>query len=534
EGQGQQQHHTWLPPPPPSDPPRSPSRPPSPPLLSWDPAIEPPPNVPPTPSAFPSDAYFPNVWDIPHSSAKLHAVLTGSPQSPSTTFFKAPPPGQIPHHLIQEGHYVNVMGSPQTSLQQSHSLPDISKVASVFPWEEKPRHMPGRVFPEGEITPTMKYIEKMVSEPVPGRSVLEIDYGRKAETRSPISSPPSGFPGARGYSNAWDSVPSIKKYAARLAAPSLALPTLGSPRVRPRSDSYKSRTEQSDASSMDGDVEDEVDDDDSDAEENNRLSGEERPDKGKSRSDRLKGGILSPPSGSSRFQSGKRGYRSYGVQTVPKDVRSVAVQVSQSISTSTGKLSSKQSSKHSSASSSPVTMPLIDFPRQPPAQEMVLGMEQLAATTPGPASAQAYIRPSGSRHRQQGSSSGMLSPRLHDAYTFGSPDRTSPITSPGTQTPAPRKLAQLARPPALITQQMPPAPLIMARASSTDTVDSPLGPVSPTDSPLAPAPRKPVGRTWNPATGVDVFKRGSEEVLARFLRMGSWEDESQPSISAHK
>ena len=31
------------------------------------------------------------------------------------------------------------------------------------------------------------------------------------------------------------------------------------------------------------------------------------------------------------------------------------------------------------------------------------------------------------------------------------------------------------------------------------------------------------GRVWDPARGVDVFKRSSEEVLARFLRSGTFE-----------
>ncbi|EEB97150.1 hypothetical protein MPER_03587 [Moniliophthora perniciosa FA553] len=35
------------------------------------------------------------------------------------------------------------------------------------------------------------------------------------------------------------------------------------------------------------------------------------------------------------------------------------------------------------------------------------------------------------------------------------------------------------------------------------------------------------GRVWDPARGVELFKRGSEEVLARFLKMGSWEEGSR-------
>ncbi|THH07349.1 hypothetical protein EW145_g3445 [Phellinidium pouzarii] len=342
-----------------------------------------------------------------------------------------------------------------------------------------------------------------------------------------------GFPGARGYTNAWDSVPSIQKYASRLAKPPLGSappPTPRSPHVRKQSDSYRSRGEQSDANSMDGDVEDEGDDD-SGIEADSRPSSNERPDRGKARADLPRSGPMSPPSGPSRP---KKGYRSYGVQTVPKDVRSVSVQVSQSTSTPTGK--SRRNSRHSSASSSPVIMPHIDLPRQPPIQEMVLGAEQTALATPSLGNVHPHTRSSGGRHHHQ-HGSGVLSPRLHDVYTFESPNRTPPTGSPGTQSPVTRKApaaVQPTRPLMLDTQQMQAPPFGIVRSSSTETADSPLGPVSPADSLPGPPPRKPVGRTWNPATGVDVFKRGSEEVLARFLRMGSWEEESQSASPSHR
>ncbi len=85
-----------------------------------------------------------------------------------------------------------------------------------------------------------------------------------------------------------------------------------------------------------------------------------------------------------------------------------------------------------------------------------------------------------------------------------------------------------------------PATRTIYQRSSSDTISS-QGPLSPPDSQTIPLPvtaaidpvispriepshqpRLPV-RTWDPARGVDVFKRESEEVLARFLRMGSWE-----------
>ena len=48
--------------------------------------------------------------------------------------------------------------------------------------------------------------------------------------------------------------------------------------------------------------------------------------------------------------------------------------------------------------------------------------------------------------------------------------------------------------------------------------------VTPGDTPVQP---RRGSRVWDPARGVDVFKRGSEEVLARFLRMGSFDGEGE-------
>lgn len=288
--------------------PGEPRRPVSPPLLSWNPAIEPPPNVPPTTSAFPPDAYFPNAWDIPQSTSfgKMHDALTG-PTTTTSQFFQPPPQTHIPTRLVQEGHYRNVTGHRHDKPPQ----PDISKVTSVFPWEQKPRHIPGRVFPEGETgPPNAQYIENLAhTEPEQETELQTPDMTQEEKTQagSPkiqLPSPSIGFPGARGYSNAWDSVPSIQKYAARLAKPSTtSLPlTLPPPRIRKRSDSYRSRGEQSDANSMDGDVEDEVDDDDSDA---GRFSSSERSNGGRSRRG-SKAGSNTPPSATTRARSGKK------------------------------------------------------------------------------------------------------------------------------------------------------------------------------------------------------------------------------------
>ena len=36
---------------------------------------------------------------------------------------------------------------------------------------------------------------------------------------------------------------------------------------------------------------------------------------------------------------------------------------------------------------------------------------------------------------------------------------------------------------------------------------------------------------WDPARGVEIFQKRSEEVLARFLKMGTWEEEEKPEES---
>ena len=513
-----------------------PPRPASPPLLIWNPAIEPPPNVPPTPSAFPSDAYFPNAWDLPpgSTSRNIHDGVTG-PASGSQ-FFEPPPQAQIPSRLVQEGHYRNVMGEQHDNSPH----PDISKVTSIFPWEEKPRHMPGRVFPQGESVPqTVQYIENLPpTEPEQDSELAtpEMTQEEKGQAASPqiqLPSPPMGYPGARGYSNAWDSIPSIQKYAARLAKPPITSPplTLPPPRIRKRSDSYRSRGEQSDANSMDGDVEDEVDDDDSEVDATGRFSSSERSNDGRARRS-SKSGSKTPPSAPARTRTGKKEYRSYGVQTVPKDVRSVAIQVSQDVSTSTGKSTIKSASKAESTTAFPAAKPHLELPKQPALQELRLGPEPTALATPSSANVESFIRPS-DRQQEQAMPTGMLSPRLHDTYTFG-----SPTASPGTQTPATRPHMESAKAvPAERAHDRGDKPLglphAMARTSSQETADSSVGPASPVDSPPGSQPRKPAGRKWNPATGVDVFKRNSEEVLARFLRLGSWDDDVHSPSHAH-
>jgi len=74
---------------------------------------------------------------------------------------------------------------------------------------------------------------------------------------------------------------------------------------------------------------------------------------------------------------------------------------------------------------------------------------------------------------------------------------------------------------------------LLTRQTSTDSSQespaSSLGPLSPPDGHPIGSPSRKAGRVWDPARGVELIKRGSEEVLARFLKMGSsgWEEENR-------
>ncbi|CAE6432689.1 unnamed protein product [Rhizoctonia solani] len=215
-----------------------PHRPPSPPIIAWNPAYEPPPTTAPAADNFPN-AWYENQWDMPATKDYHHGQEhSGAPEQ----FFQPPEPEQyIPPELINQGQY--------SELTVNGYEPDHARIKAVFPWEENERPAPTRAFPERKPPPPKKVKQEPIAPIAP----------------PPFERPPSP-PRALGstYFNAWDDIPSIQRYAARLTG---ALPTPGKPETpiipAPASSAPKKewswerdRGDSGDASSRDGDDED--------------------------------------------------------------------------------------------------------------------------------------------------------------------------------------------------------------------------------------------------------------------------------------
>nr|BDS00039.1 glycogenin [Mycoleptodonoides aitchisonii] len=549
-----------------------PQRPSSPPKMEWNPAIEPPPKTPPPLSAFPADTYFPNIWDqapsLRHDATfQSYPHDTSVPQS--DVFFHPPPPSEIPEQLLREGQYEHVIGRPTENSPGSPPVPptpDRNKIHPIFPWEEKPRHAPRRVFPVSDSPPpSAQFIEEVTSPKLsandsPDRPILHLQ----------TPSPPVGLPFSLTYSNAWDTVPSIQRYASKLVRPNQGIVRPPPPNFE-RDDGWrqweKERErvfqERQDASSMDGDDEDDGDDD-------------ERPDGGDESSRERGDGHRSRAESNASLTRGNKKYQGRGVQTVPVETRSTGVQVSVwaegvashgsragKPSRGSGVSSGRGWTPLSSGLLPPVTMSELKVEHEQRASHTPMIHHHHTGTMPFPSKSS----PTGLRSPQT-----LGSPRTYSPPKVATPPKvTSPprvispkhtlspkVTSPNTASPRrlsytqARKTSSSSNPsskpvsPVVGPMSTPPpqhqgthSPKLtrlsspfsppLARTPSNDTTftssPSTQGPViTPENTPLMGASKKG-GRVWDPARGVDVFKRTSEEVLARFLRSGSFEDE---------
>ncbi|ETW87037.1 glycosyltransferase family 8 protein [Heterobasidion irregulare TC 32-1] len=501
-------------------PPREPPRPRSPPMLTWNPAIEPPPKDAPI-SNFPTDTYFPNVWDRSTDSFGTPTGSLHSPTPPSSALFSLPPPGQIPERLLREGHYTNVLGDQSDTTPS----PDRKKVRSVFPWETKPRHMPGRVFPSTDSPPPGTFMTTS-SSGAPSPSLVSSPVQPVAHSPLVMHSPLSGLPSSFMYTNAWDSIPSIQKYASKLVRPvqpparPLA-PAFDLIESRKRENSlFKSEWEESGESSVDGDDEDTGDE-------------EERKEELKRRS----------RAGSISGKGKKKEYRMVGVQTVPKETRNQGVQVAfLPVPPDADRLAKDKEGRLAMGSRvrGVITPPMGRREWSP----MAMSDASSPVTTTAGAFMPAHLAdtvPSGTKKLSPlGSPTGLRSPRMYTSPR-GSPKGSSvnlvgAVGSPprlqlrAPMSPVVRTISSDATSSSSSSAGPPQSPRLESLRPDSPRPDSPRldSPRldSPRNSTLNTPMRKTAARVWDPARGVEIFKKGSEEVLAKFLRMGSWDEES--------
>ena len=452
--------------------------------------------------------------------------------------------------------------------------PDRSKVRAIFPWEEKPRHAPRRVFPATESPPP---VANFIDEPPPPPKLArEPDSAVAQQAQTP--SPPIGLPYNFTYANAWDTVPSIQRYASKLVRPHHAVfqpPPIEYDEGWRRWDQERERVyqEKQDASSMDGDDEDEGDED----EDNRGQPARYESDSGRERIQRRsRAGSLTTNGGGGK---GKK-YRGRGVQTIPVETRSMGVQVNvwaEEVEAARKGKDPKPSRGAGVGTRQWPTLPTgagllppVTFKVDP--DQMAVGTPSVvqpphASVMPFPGKAS----PTGLRSPQTLGSPRTYSPpivqsprRVPSPPKIPSPKPLSPTKAPSPRRPSspravmsPRRLSggqvptsKLAGSPRFpespspvlglsasssprnspkLTKLSSPFSPPLHRMSSNDTMatssPSTSGPVETPESTPIMGPVRKGGRVWDPARGVDVFKRSSEEVLARFLRSGSFEEE---------
>lgn len=373
--------------------------------------------------------------------------------------------------------------------------PDLSKVRPVFPWEEKPRHAPGRVFPDSEMPPNALFIEPVkvtpASSPVPPSAP-------GPSSPPSILSPLGGLLNTLSFVNAWDTVPSIQTYATKLMGP----PKQPAPLAAPfdEEEFQRSRNDNWEEGSRDGDDEDEGDEDeDTDAGRDKDLSpprdrpAEHARSQARTPTMTRRPSLISDVSEVFTLRGSTKTYRVRGIQTAPTEVRSVGVQV----------MKPKVDS---------VNTPVLAAAAELPAQKREVKTPPMTPPTSTPASRRSSIASRLSPTQR--------TPSMADsALVEGANLVSSPADSPLSMMSRARMLSESS----VASSPSSAGPL---SPSSAGLLSPPsVGPMSPPDvSPLGFSIGRKSGRVFNPARGVDVFKRGSEEVLARFLRMGSVDD----------
>lgn len=566
------------------------ARPRSPPMLSWNPAIEPPPNTTPTPNAFPSDTYFSNVWDLT-PSRENDQTHDGPAPPDSGGFFQPPVASVIPESLVKQGHYRNVTGELMSGNSPS---PDKKRVKPVFPWEAGPRAMPTRVFPDSDAPPPSLFLspDSQSQTSATSPSTPETRSTAHAQALSPLYGLPTTFI----YSNAWDSIPSIQQYASRLVKP--PQPVVLPPALAPafEEDAYRKTHkkpwgERTERSSRDGDDEDNADDEDEDGPAASSSVQWDDDSDGESAKRRSRRGSV--VTASALLKGSKKEYRNRGVQTSVVETRSMAVQADLSQApprqdkpakrpsvtlrkhwiptvgagvvapmTTTKDINlgeplfvntvsplQQQRQEHKPRTKSDSSSHSSSTPRSPvrSSREFIALAPRTAHKSVSPPTRPTLRSPPSLSSFPIGPNKGYTAPTAPEQRSASAIAATPTATSPGDALtsmlhnerfsstadrppPLPLSIAPAAHKKRAADVRLSPAS-IARKASNESSLGSPassIGPLSPADGhALLLSPTRKGTRVWDPARGVDVFKRGSEEVLARFLKMGSWEEEAR-------
>ncbi|KAG7099585.1 hypothetical protein E1B28_001415 [Marasmius oreades] len=452
---------------------------------------------------FPSDTYFPNQWDQAPPSKHNQPSQPSGPTTDSTALFEPPPPPQIPEPLQKQGHYRNVIGT-----DISHT-PHPSKVKPVFPWEGQQRQPPGRVFPPGE-APSPSQFASHLQEEKPATRVSSEVHPATSPSRSTAQSP-QNVPTSLTFANAWDTVPSIQRYASKLVQPPPLVP-LAAPFDSNDYRKSKNWSDRAEVSSRDGDDEDNADDDDSSVMRWADSDNETDVANTRSRSS-------SNVSASYSSKGRKKEYRVRGVQTLSRDTRDQAVQVDPidplKVQSPTPRTNEERTNRHRKTSLS-----------AHPGSSKKQWSPPTTSTAPPVISTVSEVLHITSNKRN---STGSPSTPPHESPRSLANDWSNEINvasttleatngaSPKSQTRTDLRSA--------IEPGGPTRQVSHDGSSWTSTTSPPssIGPISPTDNtPISP--QRKAGRVWDPARGVELFKRGSEEVLARFLKMSSWDE----------
>ncbi len=519
----------------------------SPPMLIWNPALDPPPSTKPdNPSMETMGQTYINVWDLPHTRPH-HPRREPDPKTeyhhrePSSQgpgrpvdIFPIPSPSEIPEHLVKEGTYSNV----------THHEADYSKVTSVFPWEQRQRHVSTRAFPASEAPPpNIPRAEPSsptvtVEEPTPEKPSLSI---RNPPTYRELYNTPAtvhqGMPGSVIYMNAWDNIPSIQRYANKLVKPIPEI-TATSPTT-----SAKRRKQPQEPLILPPQIEEDHDGDDEDT---SAGSSEDEKPKSPTSSRRSsvpsrgshRGSLTSLDHKKSRSRTGSlisasaKEYKSQGVQTIPKSRKDQVVQTEDG--TGPADLPHVNSLPVSSPSASS-PLPLVNAIRP----SGVGGYSPTGPLSPRMADSRT-ASPPGAGERSIASLVGQIkkpvSPPARDPQSpvaLGSPFQQTRFKlspkPPKEIVPSSPSMASTAtlRDPSTLSGESNRLSWMSTTSGTTETILA--SPISTTVLPesVQPVPRVSAGRKWDPARGVDVFKRDSQEVLAKFLKLGQWGSSSE-------